>query len=116
MGTVYEALQENPRRPAAVKVIRNSMASSEALRRFEREAQALARLRHPGIAQIYEAGTYEDAPRRHLLASLAQDAPRPEILVDSDLARRPGIRRPNEPSRSALHGSRNAAPLEDARS
>lgn len=61
MGTVFEALQENPRRPAAVKVIRSSMASEEALRRFEREAQALARLRHPGIAQIYEAGTYEDA-------------------------------------------------------
>jgi non-specific serine/threonine protein kinase/serine/threonine-protein kinase len=60
MGTVYEALQENPRRPAAVKVIRRSMASGEALRRFEREAQALARLRHPGIAQIYEAGTYQD--------------------------------------------------------
>ena len=60
MGTVYEALQENPRRPAAVKIVRRSMASSEALRRFEREAQSLARLRHPGIAQIYEAGTYED--------------------------------------------------------
>jgi len=60
MGTVYEALQENPRRPAAVKVIKRNMASAEALRRFEREAQALARLRHPGIAQIYEAGTFED--------------------------------------------------------
>jgi len=61
MGTVYEAMQENPRRPAAVKVIKRSMASDDALRRFEREAQALARLRHPGIAQIYEAGTYEEA-------------------------------------------------------
>ena len=60
MGTVYEALQENPRRPAAVKIVRRSMASSEALRRFEREAQSLARLRHPGIEQIYEAGTFDD--------------------------------------------------------
>ncbi|MFH2052626.1 MAG: protein kinase [bacterium] len=60
MGTVYEAMQESPRRPAAVKVVKRSMASAEGLRRFEREAQALARLRHPGIAQIYEAGTYED--------------------------------------------------------
>jgi non-specific serine/threonine protein kinase/serine/threonine-protein kinase len=60
MGTVYEAQQENPRRPAAVKVIKRNMASAEALRRFEREAQALARLRHPGIAQIYEAGTFEE--------------------------------------------------------
>jgi serine/threonine protein kinase/thiol-disulfide isomerase/thioredoxin len=60
MGTVYEALQENPRRPAAVKVVKRGMASAEGLQRFEREAQALARLRHPGIAQIYEAGTFED--------------------------------------------------------
>jgi thiol-disulfide isomerase/thioredoxin len=61
MGTVYEAVQENPRRPAAVKVIKHTMASGDALRRFEREAQALARLRHPGIAQIYEAGTFVEA-------------------------------------------------------
>jgi serine/threonine protein kinase/thiol-disulfide isomerase/thioredoxin len=60
MGTVYEALQENPRRPVAVKIIRRSMASEGVLRRFEREAQALAHLRHPGIAQIYETGTYDD--------------------------------------------------------
>lgn len=61
MGTIYEAMQENPRRSVAVKVINRNMASPEILRRFQREAQALARLRHPGIAQIYEAGTYEDA-------------------------------------------------------
>ncbi len=60
MGTVYEAMQENPRRPAAVKVVKSNMASEDALRRFEREAQALARMRHPGIAQIYEAGTFLD--------------------------------------------------------
>ncbi|MDX2475576.1 MAG: protein kinase [Candidatus Krumholzibacteria bacterium] len=60
MGTVYEAMQENPRRPAAVKVVKANMASDDALRRFEREAQALARMRHPGIAQIYEAGTFLD--------------------------------------------------------
>jgi len=60
MGTVYEGFQENPRRPVAVKVIRKEVASEEALRRFEYEAQLLARLRHPGIAQIYEAGTHDE--------------------------------------------------------
>jgi len=61
MGTVYEAVQEKPRRSVAVKVMKHGVTSRSALRRFEYEAQLLARLSHPGIAQIYEAGTHEDA-------------------------------------------------------
>jgi len=57
MGAVYEAEQEHPRRIAALKLIRCGYATPELLRRFEQEAQALGRLQHPGIAQIYEAGT-----------------------------------------------------------
>src|SRR5262245_34652650 len=56
MGIVYEAQQEQPRRKVALKVIKPGLASSELLRRFEQEAEALGRLQHPGIAQIYEAG------------------------------------------------------------
>jgi tetratricopeptide (TPR) repeat protein len=56
MGAVYEAEQDQPRRRVALKAIRAGLASPEMLRRFEDEAQALARLHHPGIAQIYEAG------------------------------------------------------------
>jgi serine/threonine protein kinase len=57
MGTVYEAEQEQPRRFVALKVIRPGLATAERLRRFTHEAQALGRLQHPGIAQIYEAST-----------------------------------------------------------
>ncbi len=60
MGTVYEAIQDHPRRSVAVKVMRHGVASRSAMRRFEYESQILARLRHPGIAQIYEAGTHDD--------------------------------------------------------
>ena len=60
MGTVYEALQEQPRRSVAVKVMRTGRYSDSALRRFAYEAQILARLRHPGVAQIYEAGSYQE--------------------------------------------------------
>ena len=59
MGAVYEAEQDFPHRTVALKVIRAGYASVEMLRRFENEAQALGRLQHPGIAQIYEAGTAE---------------------------------------------------------
>jgi tetratricopeptide (TPR) repeat protein len=57
MGTVFEAEQDQPRRNVALKVIRASWASPQTLRRFELESQALGRLHHPGIAQIYEAGS-----------------------------------------------------------
>jgi non-specific serine/threonine protein kinase/serine/threonine-protein kinase len=57
MGTVYEAEQQEPCRIVALKVIRPGLATPERLRRFRHESQALGRLQHPGIAQIYEAGT-----------------------------------------------------------
>src|SRR5499425_815091 len=57
MGAVYEAEQDQLRRTVALKIIKPGLASPELLRRFEQESQALGRLQHPGIAQIYEAGT-----------------------------------------------------------
>src|SRR5262245_18559437 len=59
MGAVYEAEQEQPRRTVALKVIKAALASPSLVRRFEQESEALARLHHPGIAQVYEAGTAE---------------------------------------------------------
>lgn len=59
MGVVYLAQQENPRRQVALKVIRPGVESSELLRRFDQETQVLGWLQHPGIAQIFEAGTNE---------------------------------------------------------
>ncbi|MBI3491661.1 MAG: serine/threonine protein kinase [Acidobacteria bacterium] len=61
MGAVYEAEQEHPRRRVALKVIKPGLAGPELLHRFDRESQALGRLQHPGIAQIYEAGTASTA-------------------------------------------------------
>jgi WD40 repeat protein len=57
MGVVYEAEQEHPRRTVALKIIKPGFAGHQMLRRFEQESLALGRLQHPGIAQIYEAGT-----------------------------------------------------------
>jgi tetratricopeptide (TPR) repeat protein/predicted Ser/Thr protein kinase len=56
MGVVYRAVQDNPPRPVALKVIRPDTTSADRLHRFEHEAKVLARLQHPGIAQIFEAG------------------------------------------------------------
>ncbi|MEM7249005.1 MAG: serine/threonine-protein kinase [Acidobacteriota bacterium] len=65
MGTVYEAEQLEPRRSVALKVIRPGVASAEALRRFEHETRFLARLHHPGIAQVYAAGTADTQRGSH---------------------------------------------------
>ncbi len=60
MGVVYEAEQQHPRRPVALKVIRGGHFVDEyQVKLFQREVQALARLKHPGIASIYEAGCTE---------------------------------------------------------
>lgn len=60
MGSVFEAQQDHPRRNVALKIIRVAMASESIRRRFEYEVQILGQLKHPGIAQIYEAGTHDD--------------------------------------------------------
>jgi serine/threonine protein kinase len=61
MGTVYRARQRTPDRSVAVKVIRPGMMSATMLGRFRYEADLLARLQHPGIAQIFEAGAVTSA-------------------------------------------------------
>ena len=61
MGVVYEAEQQQPRRPVALKVILGGRhIDAEAVRMFQREADSLARLRHPSIASIYQSGSTED--------------------------------------------------------
>lgn len=60
MGIVYEAEQDKPRRPVALKVIRPGLVLPDDLERFDRESQILGRLHHEGIAEIYEASVDDD--------------------------------------------------------
>ena len=64
MGVIYRARQASPDRTVALKVLRPGFVSSEIIRRFSRESQVLGRLRHPGIAQIFEAGEASSATGR----------------------------------------------------
>ncbi|MFT5286209.1 MAG: serine/threonine protein kinase/tetratricopeptide (TPR) repeat protein [Planctomycetota bacterium] len=61
MGTVYEAIQDEPRRSVALKILRSRMGSDAAIQRLREEARVLAKLKHPGVAQIFEAGTHQGA-------------------------------------------------------
>ena len=77
MGIVYEAEQDSPRRRVALKVVRAGLASRELLKRFERESQALGRLQHPGVAQVYEAGSADTGlgPQPYLTMEFIEGRP-----------------------------------------
>ena len=56
MGVVYQARQISLNRPVALKVLGQSLSRPTDVSRFQREAQAAARLKHPAIAQVYFIG------------------------------------------------------------
>ncbi len=56
---VYRAMQVQPRRVVALKVVRPGMSSATVRRRLTIEAEILGQLHHRGIAQVYEASTFE---------------------------------------------------------
>lgn len=93
MGTVYEAQEEHPPRTVAIKLLRSGLASESHLRRFQLEAEALARLRHSGIAQIYATGTLESdtGPRPYLVMERVDGIPITEFAQQEFLSTRDRI-------------------------
>lgn len=60
MGVVYRGFDQVLGRTVAVKMIRQELAGEEFIRRFEREAAILARLRSPYIVVVYDYGKHDD--------------------------------------------------------
>lgn len=61
MGSVYLARQQHPDREVAVKVMKVGFQGAAAMQRFEFEIETLARLVHPAIAELYEAGIHHSS-------------------------------------------------------
>ncbi|MBX3373701.1 MAG: serine/threonine protein kinase [Phycisphaeraceae bacterium] len=72
MGVVYEAQQQSPARRVAIKVLHAPYHHERFGRLFRREVEALARLKHPGIAAIHAAGASEADGRPCLVLELAE--------------------------------------------
>ena len=81
MGTVYRAFDERLQRQVAVKEITSSDPE-----RVAREAQAAARLNHPGIVTLYELGS--DGGRALLVSELVDGATLWELARCGDLSDR----------------------------
>ncbi len=63
MGVVYKARHLKANRLVALKmVLSGAHAGREELRRFQSEAEAVARLQHPHIVQVYDVGEHEGRP------------------------------------------------------
>src|SRR5664279_5622985 len=63
MSTVYRALDETLERQVAVKLMNREIASdSDQLERFRREARAVAKLSHPHVVGVIDAGEDEGRP------------------------------------------------------
>src|SRR5262249_11436158 len=71
-GVVFLAEQAQPvRRMVALKIIKPGMDSKQVIARFEGERQALARMDHPNIAKVLDAGT-TDSGRPYFVMELVK--------------------------------------------
>ena len=80
MGVVYAAQQDRPRRTVAIKVLRRGFRHPEILKRFEREADVLAQLEHPGIAHVFAFHRGDRRVPAHLVMELVSGPPITEYV------------------------------------
>ncbi len=83
MSTVHLALDLRLERQVAVKLLAEHLADDPAfVSRFQREAQAAARLVHPNVVQVYDSGTDEQTGQYFIVMEYIEGSSCAEILRD----------------------------------
>src|SRR5664280_3072739 len=83
MSTVHLALDMRLERQVAVKLLAEHLADDPAfVSRFQREAQAAARLVHPNIVQVFDSGRDEGSGRYFIVMEYIEGSSCAEILRD----------------------------------
>jgi serine/threonine protein kinase/Tfp pilus assembly protein PilF len=86
MGSVYKAEQRIPvRRTVALKIIKAGFDTAEVIARFNAERQAMARMDHPCIAKVLDAGT-TDAARPYFVMEYVAGTPVTQFADDNRLS------------------------------
>src|SRR4051812_31737383 len=79
-GTVYEAHDPRVGRSVALKILRGGARAHIPEQRFRREAEALARVRHPNVVGVHETGSFDGVP--FIALELVRGRPLDKLLED----------------------------------
>jgi len=102
MSVVHRARDRQLGRPVAVKILRESLLSHPVVsERFTREAQALARLDHPGIVKVFDSGM--DSGRAYLVMELIEGEALSKALAAKKLDRNARVRLLEKVARAVQH-------------
>ena len=106
MGVVYRAVHRRLRRVVALKMI---LTAGQVLEheadRFRGEAEAVARLQHPGIVQVYEVGEHHGQP--YIALEYLPGGSLEQVFLRGPMRPRGGVRAPSH--RPGCAGTREAA-------
>ena len=105
MGSVYLARDEKLERNVAIKFVSDQFGDTDARRRFEREARAIAALNHPNILTIYELGEHDGAP--FIVLEYIDGKTLDTILADGPLSKEAALSIANDVARGLAAAYRN---------
>ncbi|HET9781204.1 MAG TPA: serine/threonine-protein kinase, partial [Candidatus Dormibacteraeota bacterium] len=90
MGVVYRAYHAQLERTGAVKVMQAIKPDADTVARFRHEAQAIAKLRHPNIVDVYDFGEFEGTP--YMIVEYISGGSLSSKMAEATLARKTALK------------------------